>query len=101
MNKKQEVLESMEKEIGCLPSSVSMTSKYDALHIHGALENFKELTKSANKLFKKYFSGSEILTINYKDFDSLQDYYLYLLRNYDRIKEGLEDITYHVRQRVK
>ncbi|AAX92414.1 virion component [Staphylococcus phage Twort] len=100
MNKKQEVLESMKKELGCLPPSVSMTSKYDALHIHGALEKFKELSDTGSKLTKKYLNGSEILTINYQDFDSMQDYYLYLLRNYSKIKQCLGEITEHFEQRI-
>ena len=73
-------------------------SKYDAIKIGSIIENFKTTTKQAEKITKKYMPGQEVLTIDYLLYDSLEDYYKYLLNNKESILQGLEEILNRVKE---
>ena len=80
----------MEKELKDFPEG---NSKYDAIKVNSILDIFKESVKKVEKITRKYIKGQEVLTIDYKYYDSLQEYYDYLLHNKEGIKQGLEEIV--------
>ena len=91
-DKLKAVYEEMKVELHKFPQEVDVTSKSTAIAINQILDKFKKLTEQAGKITKKYIEGQEILTIDYEYYDSLQEYYIYLLRNSDKIKQSLEEI---------
>lgn len=91
-DKLKAVYEEMKVELHKFPQEVDLTSKSTAIAINQILDKFKTLTEQAGKITKKYIEGQEILTIDYEYYDSLQEYYIYLLRNSDKIKQSLEEI---------
>ena len=91
-DKLKAVYEEMKVELHKFPQEVDVTSKSTAIAINQILDKFKTLTEQAGKITKKYLEGQEILTINYEYYDSLNEYYIYLLRNSDKIKQSLEEI---------
>ncbi|WFG33829.1 hypothetical protein YN120080_112 [Staphylococcus phage vB_SauM_JDYN] len=91
-DKLKAVYEEMKVELHKFPQEVDVTSKSTAIAINQILDKFKTLTEQAGKITKKYIEGQEILTIDYEYYDSLQEYYIYLLRNSDKIKQSLEEI---------
>ena len=91
-DKLKAVYEEMKVELHKFPQVVDVTSKSTAIAINQILDKFKTLTEQAGKITKKYIEGQEILTIDYEYYDSLQEYYIYLLRNSDKIKQSLEEI---------
>nr|DAG96622.1 MAG TPA: hypothetical protein [Herelleviridae sp.] len=88
----------MEKELKTYPEG---SSKYDAIKISSALEVFKEATKKAEKITKKYIPGQEVLTISHEFYDTLQEYYDYLLHNKESIRQSLEEIVDNVKNLEK
>ena len=91
----------MKVELQKFPQEVDVTSKSTAIAINQILDKFKKLTEQAGKITKKYLEGQEILTINYEYYDSLNEYYIYLLRNSDKIKQSLEEILTSTEKYVK
>ena len=91
-DKLKAVYEEMKVELHKFPQEIDVTSKSTAIAINQILDKFKTLTEQAGKITKKYLEGQEILTIDYEYYDSLQEYYIYLLRNSDKIKQSLEEI---------
>ena len=91
-DKLKAVYEEMKVELHKFPQEIDVTSKSTAIAINQILDKFKTLTEQAGKITKKYLEGQEILTINYEYYDSLNEYYIYLLRNSDKIKQSLEEI---------
>ena len=91
-DKLKAVYEEMKVELHKFPQEVDVTSKSTAIAINQILDKFKTLTEQAGKITKKYIEGQEILTIDYEYYDSVQEYYIYLLRNSDKIKQSLEEI---------
>ncbi|WBF81787.1 hypothetical protein [Staphylococcus virus vB_SurM-PSU5] len=91
----------MKVELQKFPQEVDVTSKSTAIAINQILEKFKTLTEQAEKITRKYLEGQEILTIDYEYYDSLQEYYIYLLRNSDKIKQSLEEILTSTEKYVK
>ena len=100
-NKLRAVHEEMKVELKKFPEEVDVTSKSTAIAINQILDRFKTLTEQAGKLTRKYLEGQEILTIDYEYYDSLQEYYIYLLQNSDKIKESLEEILTSTEKYVK
>lgn len=90
----------MEKELKAYPEE-SSNSKYDAIKISGALDVFREATKKAEKITKKYISGQEVLTISHEFYDTLQEYYDYLIHNKESIRQSLEEIVDNVKNLEK
>lgn len=100
-DKLKAVYEEMKVELHKFPQEVDVTSKSTAIAINQILDKFKTLTEQAGKITKKYIEGQEILTIDYEYYDSLQEYYIYLLRNSDKIKQSLEEILTSTEKYVK
>ena len=100
-SKLKAVYEEMKVELHKFPQEVDVTSKSTAIAINQILDKFKKLTEQAGKITKKYLEGQEILTINYEYYDSLNEYYIYLLRNSDKIKQSLEEILTSTEKYVK
>lgn len=100
-DKLRAVYEEMKVELKKFPEEVDVTSKSTAIAINQILDRFKTLTEQAGKLTRKYLEGQEILTIDYEYYDSLQEYYIYLLQNSDKIKESLEEILKSTEKYVK
>ncbi len=100
-SKLRAVHEEMKVELQKFPQEVDVTSKSTAIAINQILEKFKELTAQAEKITRKYLEGQEILTIDYEYYDSLNEYYIYLLRNSDKIKQSLEEILTSTEKYVK
>lgn len=100
-NKLQSVHGEMKVELRKFPTEIDVTSKSTAIAINQILEKFKELTNQAEKITKKYLEGQEILTIDYEYYDSLNEYYVYLLRNSDKIKQSLEEIARSTENYIK
>ena len=100
-SKLKAVYEEMKVELHKFPQEVDVTSKSTAIAINQILDKFKTLTEQAGKITKKYLEGQEILTINYEYYDSLNEYYIYLLRNSDKIKQSLEEILTSTEKYVK
>ena len=100
-DKLKAVYEEMKVELHKFPQEVDVTSKSTAIAINQILDKFKTLTEQAGKITKKYLEGQEILTINYEYYDSLNEYYIYLLRNSDKIKQSLEEILTSTEKYVK
>lgn len=100
-SKLQSIYGEMKVELRKFPSNVDVTSKSTAIAINQILEKFKELTVQAEKITRKYLEGQEILTIDYEYYDSLNEYYIYLLRNSDKIKQSLEEILTSTEKYVK
>ena len=100
-DKLRAVYEEMEVELHKFPQEIDVTSKSTAIAINQILDKFKKLTKQADKITKKYLPGQEVLTIDYEYYDSLQEYYIYLLRNSDKIEQSLQEITRSTREYVK
>lgn len=101
MNKLKTIHEQMKVELHKFPQNVDTTSKSTAVAINQVLETFKDLTNQANKMTKKYLEGQDILTIDYEYYDSLQEYYIYLLKNSDTIYQKLQEITKRTGEYVK
>src|SRR5699024_11496659 len=95
------IYEEMKIAIQKIPKEIDVTSKSTAIAINQILDKFKTLTEQAGKITKKYLEGQEILTINYEYYDSLNEYYIYLLRNSDKIKQSLEEILTSTEKYVK
>ncbi|WBF81234.1 hypothetical protein FMLHJGGC_00183 [Staphylococcus phage BSwM-KMM1] len=100
-DKLRAVYEEMKVELHKFPKEIDVTSKSTAIAINQILDKFKKLTEQAGKITKKYLEGQEILTINYEYYDSLNEYYVYLLRNSDKIKQSLEEILTSTEKYVK
>src|SRR5699024_5956208 len=100
-SKLRAVHEEMKVELHKFPQEIDVTSKSTAIAINQILDKFKTLTEQAGKITKKYLEGQEILTINYEYYDSLNEYYIYLLRNSDKIKKRLEEILTSKKKYVK
>ncbi|AFF28576.1 hypothetical protein GH15_104 [Staphylococcus phage phiSA039] len=91
----------MKVELHKFPKEVDVTSKSTAIAINQILDKFKTLTEQAGKITRKYLEGQEILTIDYEYYDSLQEYYIYLLRNSEKIEQSLQEITKRTGEYVK
>ncbi|AFO70721.1 virion structural protein [Staphylococcus phage Stau2] len=100
-NKLRAIHEEMKIELHKFPQNVDLTSKTTAIAINQILDKFKTLTEQAGKITKKYFEGQEILTIDFEYYDSLQDYYIYLLKNSETIEQRLQEIEKRVAEYVK
>ncbi len=100
-DKLRAVHEEMKVELQKFPQEVDVTSKSTAIAINQILDRFKTLTEQAGKITKKYLEGQEILTIDYEYYDSLQEYYIYLLRNSEKIEQSLQEITNRTGEYVK
>lgn len=94
MKKITVVREEMEKSLETFPTG---ETKFDAITINSILEVFKTKTRQAEKITKKYLPGQEVLTIDYKYYDSIEEYYLYLLNNKCSIRQGLEEIVHKIK----
>lgn len=88
----------MEKKLNTFPEG---ESKFDAMQINSILDLFKSRTKQAEKMTKKYLPGQEVLTIDFRYYDSLNEYYSYILGNKDSIYQGLKEIVSKVKDLEK
>ncbi|XWX32472.1 virion structural protein [Staphylococcus phage PG-2021_76] len=92
------IREELENSLNKFPEG---KSKFDAIEINSILEVFKSKTRQAEKITKKYLPGQEVLTIDYSLYDSLQEYYTYLINNRDRIIQGLQEIVNKIKDLEK